>query len=644
MSRIADSVVRMLLTIGLCGVWTLAVAATDEPAVLSSVDEFQATSGEFGPRDQMPGAGLYAKHCAYCHNGSVAKAPQTMWLEMMSPQSILKAMNDGIMQPQAAAISALDRTHIAEYLTQRRATAAEVVAPAPACKAGQKFDADKLPVRAGWGHDTARFVSAADAGFAASAIPKLKLKWAFAYPGALRTRSQPAIGYGAVFSGSQDGHVYAFDLRGGCERWVYDAGAEVRTAVVLAETATHQLAVFGDLLARLHAVDARTGERVWMLRMDEHPSTTLTGTPALFEGRLFVPVSSLEVTPAADPAYPCCSFRGKVVAVDAASGGVIWTHFTIPEAPRETGKTSLGTPILSPSGAPVWSSPAVDAKRRLIYFGTGENYSTPADGNSDAIMAVKLDTGERVWQRQSTRGDAWNVACMMRDNPNCPPEDGPDFDHGASMILKTIAGRRVLLAGHKNGTVFGLDPDEQGAERWSVRVGRGSIQGGVHFGMAASADTLYVPINDMNDTHNGDVLDPAAARPGVHAVDIASGKVRWSQVRTEGLHNEVCPRNNEGKDPFCDPGISAAITAMEGAVFAGHLDGYVRAYAEADGRLLWAFNTRNPVNGINGIKARGGGMSGGGPAIGDGHVVVNSGYGLYFHMPGNALLVFAPAE
>lgn len=95
---------------------------------------------------------------------------------------------------------------------------------------------------------------------------------------------------------------------------------------------------------------------------------------------------------------------------------------------------------------------------------------------------------------------------------------------------------------------------------------------------------------------------------------------------------------------FCDPGVSAAITAMPGAVFAGHLDGFLRAYAEADGRLLWEYDTKTATPAVNGIEARGGGMSGGGPAIGDGHVVVNSGYGLYFHMPGNALLVFAPVE
>ena len=318
----------------------VATARAAEPAVLSSVDEFQANTGDFGPRETMPGAALYADHCAHCHSGRVPKAPQTMWLEMMSPQAVLKAMNEGVMQPQAGLLSSAERVHVAEYLTRRRATTAETVPHAPACTGATTFAADRPPIQAGWGHDTARHVTAAQAGFTADQIGGLQLRWAFAYPGALRARSQPAIGFGAVFTGSQDGHVYAFDLAAGCERWSYDAGGEVRTGIVLALVEGRPLAVFGDLLARLHVVDARTGKRVWVRRMDDHPSATLTGTPALVDNRLYVPVSSLEVTPAADPAYPCCSFRGKVVALQAATGDEVWTHYTIPQAPVETGRRS----------------------------------------------------------------------------------------------------------------------------------------------------------------------------------------------------------------------------------------------------------------------------------------------------------------
>ena len=629
-------------------------------ASLESTDQFQATLEDLGPREEMPGAALYQEHCANCHAGGVSRAPHLTWLEMMTPQALVASMTDGLMRPQSVHLSAEQHIHIAEYLSRAR-YAAQAPAATPACVGeAARFDLSRPTPTVGWGHDTARFVDAQTARLTAADLSNLKLKWAFAFPNALRARSHPAIALGAVFVGSQDGTVYAFDLQTGCQRWAFQASAEVRTGIVLsawqpgttagasaiADAAQQEdaasppadppLAFFGDILAKLYAVNALTGELVWSIKADDHPSATITGTPALAGDQLLVPISSLEVTPAADPDYPCCTFQGKVLAVDPATGAIIWSHSTIPDPPVQVATTSAGTPVLAPSGAPVWSSPAVDLKRNLAYFGTGENYSSPADGNSDAVIAVDLTTGERVWTRQSTAGDAWNVACMMADNPNCPAEDGPDFDHGASMILVEAEGRSVLAVGHKNGTVYGLDPDSDGAVLWSTRVGRGSIQGGVHFGMAAAEGLIYAPINDMNDTRNGDWLDPELARPGVHAIDAASGEVMWRHVQ-----EDICSPERA----FCDPGVSAAVTAIPGAVLAGHLDGHLRAYSAANGEVLWDFDTTQPAAAVNGLTAQGGGMSGGaGPAVADGHVVINSGYGLYFHEPGNALLVFAVPE
>lgn len=619
---------------------TSADQSSEDPDLAAKASEFtedmQVRADDFGPRDQMPGAGLFGEHCASCHNGSVPKAPHLHWMEMMSPRNVLAAMNEGIMAVQAAHLSDEQKQDIAEYVTMKSARSMASQGAPVACEGtNAEFDLNRLPAQVGWGHDTSRYAGADVAGLTADDVPKLKLKWAFAYPGALRARSQPAVGMGAIFTGSQDGNVYAFDLETGCARWTFNAGAEVRTGVVLTqgEHGRAPLAVFGNIVANLFAVNALTGELVWSVKIDDHPSATLTGTPALNGNQLFVPVSSLEVIPAANPQYECCTFRGKIVSLNVADGAEIWTHYTIPTPPAETGLTSAGTKVFAPSGAPSWTSPAVDRRRNVIYVGTGENYSSPADENSDAILAIDMTTGERVWQRQSTSGDAWNVACMMVDNPNCPEEQGPDFDHGSSMILIDLPdGRQVLTVGHKNGTIFGLDPDNQGSLLWSTKVGRGSIQGGVHFGMAADGTTLYAPINDMNNTRNGDVLDPEAARPGVHALNAANGELQWSHVQTN-----VCPPDME----FCDPGISAPVTAIDGAVFAGHLDGFLRAYSRSDGRLLWEFDTNQPTAGVNGETAQGGGMSGAGPTIVDGHVIVNSGYGLYFHSPGNMLAVFS---
>jgi len=616
--------------------------ASPVPELLASTDDMQTGAADFD-RSTHPGKGLYEESCSGCHDGSVSRAPHFSWLEMMSASVIYEAMNVGVMSVQAAALADGEKLLITEYLTRTKleSGAALKVNEPPMCTDGD-FDLSSPAQAVNWGHDTNRYSPSTVAGLTVPEIPNLELKWAFAFPDAFRARSQPTIAMGTVFVGSQDGRVYALDLETGCARWTFSAAAEVRTGIVLSLSEAPMskdnppLAYFGDIIARFYAINALTGELVWSLKADDHPSATLTATPAFHEGMVFVPVSSLEVIPAADPAYECCTFRGSVLAIDATSGDVLWRHHTIPGEPSEVSRTSIGTKVLSPSGAPVWSSPTVDVKRGLIYVGTGENYSSPADENSDAVLAIDMATGARVWTRQSTSGDAWNVACMMADNPNCPPEDGPDFDHGSSILIVELdKDKDILLAGHKNGTVYALDPDNKAEVLWATEVGRGSIQGGVHFGMSAADTQLYVPINDMNNTRNGDYLDPEQARPGMHSIDANTGKLLWSNVQKNVCFDE---------DEFCDPGISSAVTSIPGAVFAGHLDGFVRAYASGDGALLWEYDTRPERVGVNGIAGYGGSMSGAGPAIVAGHLVINSGYGLYNHEPGNLLMVFAVPE
>lgn len=618
------------------------ISAPGKPGeALESTEEMVATLGDFS-REGHLGGELFADNCASCHiGGNVPKAPDFTWLEMMSPDAIHSAMTDGVMQLQAEHLSANEKRELTEWITRQDIEDInKVERPVPPMCEGKaaEFDISSPAPKIGWGHDTARHSPKDVAGFDADDLKNMELKWAFAYPGALRARSQPSIAMGAIYTGSQDGTVYAFDLETGCAKWIFRAPAEVRTAIVIssepASADAPPLAFFGDLMGKFYTVNALTGDLVWSKRMDDHPSTTLTGSPAYHDGNLYIPVSSLEVIAAADPNYACCTFRGKVVKVDARSGKIIWEHFTVVGEPKKVGKTSVGTPIISPSGAPVWSSPAIDEKRGLIYFGSGENYSSPTDGNSDAIIAVDMKLGERVWTKQSYDNDAWNVACMMVENPNCPPEDGPDFDHGSSMILADLDdGKEIMFVGFKDGRVMGLDPDKKGETLWTVKVGRGSIQGGVHFGMATDGTKVYAPINDMNDTRNGDILDPELARPGIHTIDARNGKVLWSHVQ-----KNVCPENLK----FCDPGVSAAITSFPGGVIAGHMDGFIRGYDGETGKVLWEYDTKQTVKTVNNIQGSGGSMSGAGAAIAAGHIAVNSGYGLYSHSPGNLLLVFAP--
>jgi polyvinyl alcohol dehydrogenase (cytochrome) len=583
-----------------------------------------------------PGETVFKAACAQCHLGQVPKAPTQVFLGMMEPEAIYAALTTGVMQSQAAALSAQDKQAVAGYLGDANLSRTGPAPAAPSCSgAAANFDLSQPPDVRNWGADlgNSHFVPAAAAGLAVADVPKLKLKWAFAFPGAIRARSQPSFAGGSLFVGSQNGTVYALDAASGCVRWTFKAGAEVRTAIAVStwkagDRAAKPQVFFGDLVGRAYSLDARTGQLLWSQKLEDHPSTTLTGAPTFYGGRVYFPVSSLEEA-MADPKYPCCTFRGSLVALAATTGRVIWKTYTIAEKPRAVGQTTVGTPIFGPSGAAIWNSPTIDPKRQLVYVGTGDNYSAHATTRSDAILAFDLATGKMRWSLQGFTDDVWNVGCMLK-NANCPEHAGPDFDIGAgTMLVKTSAGKERLYAGLKSGEVLAVDPQTHDRVLWRRRLGRGSTQGGIQFGMAYDGLHVYAPIADL-----GPVVDPnypGEPHPGIYAVDPMNGDLVWSHPAPDRCHG----------DKFCDPGIIAAITAIPGAVFAGHMDGSLRAYASQTGAALWEYDTRADVTTLSGVVAHGGTIGGAGPVVYGGKLYAVSGYGAYFHLPGNVLLAFS---
>jgi polyvinyl alcohol dehydrogenase (cytochrome) len=585
-------------------------------------------------RESLPGAAIYHGRCQFCHEGQASKAPSRTFLEMMAPESIYRAVSVGIMQRQAAGLTDADKRHVAEYLAGKPFGAAESAA-APHCSGAAARFVDKNPDIVGWGFNAGNdhFVPAAAARLAAADIPRLRVKWTFAYPATVRARSQPTFAYGALYVGSQNGVVYALDAKLGCIRWSFETTAEVRTAIVVpAVRGAEKRAYFGDIIGRVYALDAATGKELWRARVDAHPSATVTGSPAYHDGVLYVPVSSLEEA-TVGPSYPCCTFRGSVAAFDAATGRRLWQRYTIEEAPREVAATKTGTKVYAPSGAAVWNAPTVDARRGVLYIGTGNNYTGPPNGRSNSILALDLATGVVRWSWQAASGDAWNVGCMIGLD-SCPPNSGPDFDIGSGVMLGRLGdGKELLFAGSKSGTAIALDPERHDRASWSDRPGRGSIQGGIQFGMAFDGTRLYVPIADMANSNDQSekAHTSGPAKPGLYALDGRSGQLVWQAPADNVCHER----------PSCDPGILAAISAIRGAVFAGHMDGRVRAYDSESGKVIWEFDTARDLPALGGVTAHGGSIGGGGPVVHDGMLYVNSGYGMYFHMPGNALIAFS---
>ena len=586
--------------------------------------------------DTHPGNALYQENCATCHDGSIEKAPAANWLEMLIPQALLRTINEGIMSEQASHLSEEEKIQIVEYIVRQDRKNFPKEAELNYCKSSDmNFDLREAPEPYGWGYNTSRFIPKKSGGIDSKNIKKLTLKWAFGFPYSQRARSQPLFAMGSIFVGSQSGDVYALDVKTGCVKWNFTASGEVRTGIIMDQWENGKkpnkrpYIYFGDILANEYALDAQTGELIWKIKSDDHPNATRTATSAKFEDILFIPISGLEVIPAFDDKYECCTFRGGLLAVNSRTGKTLWRQYSIPVPAKYSGNTSVGTRMFGPSGAPIWTSPNVDKKRRYVYIGTGENYSTPADDSSDAIIAYNIDTGEEVWRRQTLAGDAWNLACMGKGKPNCPKEFGPDMDYSASSITIDLGDRDILIAGQKSGYVYGIDPDT-GKILWSNPISGGGTQGGIHFGMAAEGKTVYAPINDMQNTHDGKVW--LNRKPGMHSLDAETGNIIWSNIS-----DKEC----KDIDFNCDPGISAAVTAVPGAVIAGHLDGNIKVYDKENGNILWSYDTLRDFESISGSPAYGGSFSGSGPSIRNGYMAINSGYGIYNHMPGNVLLLFS---
>ncbi|MDJ0644193.1 MAG: PQQ-binding-like beta-propeller repeat protein [Erythrobacter sp.] len=569
---------------------------------------------------------LYSSNCASCHEGNVAGAPDRSALARLSPAAILEALNTGVMKEQGSALARIDRILLSQYLGDEAAGANVAV---DYCDGELEFSGSPLWNRWGATARNARFQNAENSGLSVSDIPELELAFAFGFPGAQRARSQPAVTREAIFTGSQSGRVYAIDTQTGCAWWTYEAGAEVRNAPIIAtdNDGLPKTLYFGDFEATVHAVDAKSGELRWTKSVKDHPDGTITGSLAMHDGTLFVPMSSTEIVSAYIDDYACCTFRGGVTALDASTGEPKWRWHSV-DQPARVGKTSAGSDILAPSGAPVWSTPTVDEKRGLLYVGTGENYSSPANGNSDAIVALDLATGRQRWAMQATPGDAWNAACGREPRPNCPSEDGPDFDFGAPpMLVELSDGREILLAGQKSGEIFGLDPDRNGEVIWRERAGMGGFNGGIHWGMASDGNTLWVGIADTP----GNRFAEGPPRPGIHAFDPATGRALWSRIEP--------PTCSEAAYK-CMTALSAPLSAIPGAVFAGAHNGRLIAYSSNDGTVLWSRETNRTFETVNKVEAKGGTIDSAGVVIAGGMVIVNSGYDKFGEIPGNVLLVY----
>ena len=442
-------------------------------------------------------------------------------------------------------------------------------------------------------------------------VKGLSPKWVFTTGGDVS--ATPTVDGDAVYFPDWAGNLFAVKKDSGRLIWShkiseYD-GVEGAISRVSPAVDRNQV-IIGDILnskqvhkgANVISVDRETGAVQWITQVDTHPAAIITGSPVLFDGVVYIGVSSNEEALATDPTYPCCSFRGSIVALDEKSGAMLWKTFDMPDNGGRTGGYS---------GGAIWQPPAIDPKRGTLFVGTGNNYTAPADVEAcqnatptancaaaedffDAALAVDLKTGQIKWAKRLQGLDTWTVACLTPTGPkaNCPVPTSPDFDLGGSgpNLLGNIVG-----FGQKSGIFWALNPDN-GNIVWSTPVGPGASLGGIEWGTATDGQRIYVAI--ANSNHLPYTLVPS----GQHitwgawsALDVATGKILWQTA-----------------DPTADTIDRGSVSVANGVMYAGSNSGQMYALDATNGNILWNFASGGTV--IDG------------PSIVDGTLYWGSGY------------------
>jgi polyvinyl alcohol dehydrogenase (cytochrome) len=491
------------------------------------------------------------------------------------------------------------------------------VTSAAQCETSNSFDPDNADANtwSGWGgsYSNNRFNSASNNPINSDTLPKLQLKWAYGFADVRSVIGNPTLQGNRIFIGDENGKVYSLDRESACEDWIFNADNGVRTTPSLEQVNGRWLLFFGDRSANVYAVDAISGRQVWKVKVEQHQAAIITGALQFIQlenesapHRIIIPVSSSEEGLGAVPVYPCCSFQGSVVSLDASNGELVWKTSTIQEAARETTEGKFG-----PSGAAIWSAPTIDLELNQLYVTTGDAYSAPADLATDAVIAMDLLNGNILWTQQGTADDIWTVICMTA---NAFPECGPDQDFGSPGILVSANNQTFLIAGQKSGIVRAYNR-QSGTILWQTALVENTTEfgGKIVWGGASDAQNSYWGLGNNE----------------INAVRLSDGRVQWTRTIPPVAGMEA------------HPGLEGPVTVSHDILFTGSWDGMLRALATNTGELLWDYDTARTFDTINNIPANGGSMGAVGQVVDDGLLLVTSGYiGVKNGAQGNVLLVF----
>jgi quinohemoprotein ethanol dehydrogenase len=252
--------------------------------------------------------------------------------------------------------------------------------------------------------------------------------------------------------------VKAFDAKSGKLLWSYDPKVRRELGVnACCDVGNRGVAAWGKNIylgaydGRLIALEAATGKVLWsVMTVDAAKPYTITQAPRIVKGHVIIGNSGGEYGP-----------RGYVSAYDAETGKLLWRFYTVPgdpskpfesEAMAKAAKTWSGDWWKLGGGGPVWDAISYDPELNLLYFGTGNGIqwarSARSEGQGDNLYLSSI-----VAVNADTGAYVWHYQAT--------PGEEWDFDAVQQLVLANLSiggkSRQVLMQANKNGFFYVID-------------------------------------------------------------------------------------------------------------------------------------------------------------------------------------------
>ncbi|CAA0087093.1 Quinohemoprotein alcohol dehydrogenase ADH-IIG [Zhongshania aliphaticivorans] len=469
-------------------------------------------------------------------------------------------------------------------------------------------------------------------------VSDLNLAWSFDTDFNRGLEATPVVIDGVLYLTGNWSVVYALDAKSGKLLWKYDPkvprewGKMACCDVVNRGVAAYEgKIIFGTLDARLIALDAATGERIWeVLTADTsvYPYT-ITGAPRVAKGKVFIGNGGAEY-----------GVRGYVSAYDVNTGEQQWRFYTVPANPADgfenqameaAAKTWTGEWWNYGGGGTVWDAIVYDDELDQLYIGVGNGspwnakVRSPDGGDNlylSSIVALNPDNGDYLWHYQETPAESWDYTATQHIMLADMAFDGQE----RKVIWHAPKNGFFFVIDRTNGELLSAEPysDVNWASHYDLETGRPvetknaryltkaqmirpSSMGAHNWqAMAYSPQTglVYIPaINSLFEyksvknylhewgqwnlgvyTQQQSVSDPILAQ--LLTSKITQGALlAWDPVKQEAAWEVPHKLTWNG----------GLLATAGGLVFQGAADGDVLAFRADNGEKLWSFNANTGV-------------------------------------------------